>query len=154
MNIKRKKNSRQRGSKTHGWGAMKKHRGAGNKGGRGNAGTGKRSDNKKPSVWAIEHFYGKHGFTPVRSSSVRVCNIESLERGWKKLQKEGILKEEKGLFTINLGDLGIDKLLSKGNPTKKWHITTKAASASAIEKIKEHGGEILCTTQSEAAAAE
>lgn len=154
MIIKRKKNSRQRGSKTHGWGAMKKHRGAGNRGGRGNAGTGKRSDCKKPSVWGIEHFYGKHGFTPVSPSSICVCNIETLERDWKKLQKDGVLKEQKGFLTINLSDLGIDKLLSKGTPTKKWHITAKAASASAIEKIKEHGGEILCTMQNEAVAAE
>ena len=67
---------------------MKKHRGAGNKGGRGNAGTGKRSDCKKPSVWGIEHFYGKHGFTPVSPSSVRACNIETLEREWKLFQKQ------------------------------------------------------------------
>ncbi len=147
MNGKRKKNSRHRGSKTHSWGAMKKHRGAGNKGGRGNAGTGKRSDCKKPSVWGIEHFYGKHGFTPVSLSSVRACNIETLERAWKQFQREGVLKDEKGVLVLNLSDLGIDKLLSKGTPTKKWHITAKAASASAIEKIKEHGGEILCTVQ-------
>ena len=39
----RKKNTRQRGSHTHGWGAKKKHRGAGNRGGRGNAGSGPRA---------------------------------------------------------------------------------------------------------------
>jgi len=36
---KRKKMSRLRGSHTHGWGAKKKHRGKGNKGGAGMAGT-------------------------------------------------------------------------------------------------------------------
>ena len=41
---KRKKNSRQRGEWTHGWGAKKKHRGAGHRGGRGNAGSGKRGE--------------------------------------------------------------------------------------------------------------
>ena len=53
---KRKKNSRQRGSHTHGWGAMKKHRGAGNRGGRGAAGSGKRADSKKPSIWTGPYF--------------------------------------------------------------------------------------------------
>ena len=48
---KRKKNVRQRGHKTHGWGEKKKHRGKGHQGGAGMAGTGKRADSKKPSIW-------------------------------------------------------------------------------------------------------
>ncbi len=143
--MKRKKNSRQRGSKTYGWGAMKKHRGSGNKGGKGNAGTGKRSDCKKPSVWGIAHFYGKHGFTPVYSNTLRCCNIETLERNYHKLLKEGIIKEEKGVFVIVLDALGVDKLLGKGNPTKKWNITAKYASEAAAEKIKNAGGTVTVT---------
>ncbi len=45
-----KKNKRQRGLSSHGWGHKKKHRGAGNRGGKGMAGTGKRADTKKPSI--------------------------------------------------------------------------------------------------------
>ena len=41
---KTKKVGKYRGSKTHGGGHMKKRRGAGNRGGRGMAGTGKRAD--------------------------------------------------------------------------------------------------------------
>ena len=143
--MKRQKNSRQRASKTHGWGAMKKHRGAGNKGGRGNAGTGKRSDCKKPSVWAIDHFYGKHGFTPVSLSHVTACNIETLEHDYHKLLKQGLVKEEKGVQTVTLDALGVDKLLSKGNPTRKWNITAKHASEAAVEKIKQAGGTVTVT---------
>ena len=51
MVVTRKKNTRQRGSKTHGCGSMKKRRGAGHRGGRGAAGSGKRGDCKKPSIW-------------------------------------------------------------------------------------------------------
>ena len=47
---KRKKNSRMRGNTTHGYGSMKKNRGAGNRGGRGMAGSGKRADQKKPTI--------------------------------------------------------------------------------------------------------
>ena len=43
---RRRKRVRQRGSKTHGWGAKKKHRGKGNRGGKGMAGSGKRADSK------------------------------------------------------------------------------------------------------------
>lgn len=144
--MRRKKNSRQRGSKTHGWGAMKKHRGAGNKGGRGHAGTGKRSDCKKPSVWGIEHFYGKHGFTPLSSQHINCYNIETLERKYHKLLKEGIIKEENGVSAITLDAIGIDKLLGKGNPTKKWSITAKYASQAAVEKIQSAGGTVTVTS--------
>lgn len=142
MRVKRKKNSRQRGSKTHGWGAMKKHRGAGNRGGRGHAGTGKRSDCKKPSVWAIEDFYGGKGFTPRRKKEIVSCNIEQLERNYKYLIKQKNIKEENNIATIDLGTIGIIKLLGKGNPTKKWNITVQQASEAAIKKIAETGGTV------------
>lgn len=142
MKFKRKKNSRHRGSKTHSWGAMKKHRGAGNRGGRGNAGFGKRSDCKKPSVWGIENFYGSHGFTPIQEKEGLACNIEMLEQHYKKLIKMGIIQEEKGVATIHLQALGIEKLLGKGKPTKKWNITAQQASESAREKIQEKGGTV------------
>ena len=148
MATKRKKNSRQRGSKTHGWGAMKKHRGSGNRGGRGNAGTGKRSDCKKPSVWALEHFYGKHGFTTVGGiKKITACNIEMLEQKYHKLLKDGIMKKENEICTIDLQTLNIGKLLSKGHPTKKWNITVRQASSNAVEKIKEKGGQITQTEE-------
>ena len=44
---KSKKKLKYRGSKTHGCGSMKKRRGAGHRGGRGAAGSGKRGDTKK-----------------------------------------------------------------------------------------------------------
>ena len=58
---KSKKKLKYRGSKTHGCGSMKKRRGAGHRGGRGAAGSGKRGDAKKPSIWGGRYF-GKHGF--------------------------------------------------------------------------------------------
>lgn len=154
MRFKRKKNSRQRGSKTHGWGAMKKHRGAGNKGGRGKAGTGKRSDCRKPSVWHIEKYFGHDGFTPVGGSKyLCACNIELLELKYNKLLKDGMLKEEKGIVTIDLAQLGVEKLLSRGHPTKKWNITVKQASTHAVEKIKEKGGQIKLFEETESTQA-
>jgi len=43
---KRNKRSRIRGTRTCGW-AMKKHKGSGNRGGKGMSGTGKRADQRK-----------------------------------------------------------------------------------------------------------
>ena len=50
--IKRKKVSRMhgRGMGTHGWGARKKHKKSGHRGGTGMSGTGKRADNKKTLI--------------------------------------------------------------------------------------------------------
>ena len=46
---KRKKSSRMHGRKmgTHGWGARKKHKKTGHRGGKGMSGSGKRADHKK-----------------------------------------------------------------------------------------------------------
>ncbi len=52
-----------RAKTTHGYGSMKKNRGAGNRGGRGLAGTGKRGDANKQTYQANKKYFGKHGFT-------------------------------------------------------------------------------------------
>jgi large subunit ribosomal protein L15 len=139
---KRKKNSRQRGSKTHGWGSMKKHRGAGHRGGRGAAGSGKRGDAKKPSIWKAYPNIGKRGFTSKSSDHVSVITISYLERFTKTLSEEGYLKADGKATTILLDQAGYDKLLGNGTPTKAWHITVKHATEGAIAKIKKAGGSV------------
>ena len=127
---KRRKNSRQRGSQTHGWGAMKKHRGAGNRGGRGMAGTGKRADTLKPSI--IKYFpdyFGKHGFRIPQKikKTIKAINISDLPDAAE----------------INLTELGYDKLLGDGKVAKKYKIIVSSASKKAKEKIEKAGGQIL-----------
>ena len=57
-----------RAQTTHGWGSKKKHRGSGNRGGFGMAGSGKRADQKKSLI--LKHFgknyYGKKGFSSIK----------------------------------------------------------------------------------------
>ena len=72
---KRKKISRYRGSMTHGGGSKKKRRGSGNRGGKGLAGSGKRSDSKKPSLWK-EKYFGKFGFVSKNKSTINAVNID------------------------------------------------------------------------------
>src|SRR3989338_2684643 len=80
---KRKKNTRQRGKTTHGWGARKKHRGAGNRGGRGMAGSGKRADQKKPSILKEygNTYFGKFGFKIPQKikKQIKEINISTIE---------------------------------------------------------------------------
>ena len=73
MKFKKKKLVKQRGSKTHGWGSKKKHRGAGNRGGKGNAGSGKRADQKKPSFWKSKDWkYGIYGFKTPKTKNIKI----------------------------------------------------------------------------------
>lgn len=146
---KRSKNSRQRGSKTHGWGAMKKHRGAGHRGGRGAAGSGKRGDAKKPSIWKDKRYMGSYGFTSHGALVNMPVTIAHLENFKVTLAKEGYLKEIAGTWVINLSDAGFTKLLGTGKAVSKWSITVPQATESAIEKVKKAGGSVMLTTSEE-----
>ena len=114
MDNKRSKNSRQRGSKTHGWGAMKKHRGAGHRGGRGAAGSGKRGDAKKPSIWRNTEYAGKKGFTSHSTSTESPITLAHLENHKKTLIAEGIIIVNGNQHTVDLTKAGYTKLLGTG----------------------------------------
>ncbi len=147
---KRSKNSRQRGSWTHGWGEKKKHRGAGNRGGRGMAGTGKKGDAKKPSIWHIKDYFGKSGFNfKGKKVTTKGINIKDIEAHFKNYLADKKITEKNGLVVIDLKDLGCNKLLGTGKPSRKYQITTLFASVSAIESIKKAGGEVLLPAKKE-----
>lgn len=140
---KRKKNTRQRGSKTHGWGAKKKHRGQGHRGGRGMAGTGKRADSKKPSIWK-ERYFGKFGFvSKTPKVKIKTVNINFIEQHLDKLLSENLIKKENGFYFVELQKLGFNKLLGDGRVSLKFKIQAPYASKTAVEKVKEAGGEVI-----------
>jgi large subunit ribosomal protein L15 len=134
---KKKKVVRYRGSKTHGSGSMKKRRGAGHRGGRGAAGSGKRADTKKPSVWKGKYF-GKHGFKSKSRIPMRTINIGYLDENAHKLDQN--LQGDD--LSVNLKKLGFDKLLGSGKVSKKFRINVQYASKRAVEKVKKSGGEV------------
>lgn len=141
---KRKKNDRQRGSKTHGWGAKKKHRGQGNRGGRGMAGTGKRADSKKPSIWKDKHYFGKHGFvSKTPKLKINPVNINFIEQHLDRFISNGLIKKEDGFYSVELEKLGYNKLLGDGQVSVKFKVKTPYASEKAVDKIKEAGGEVI-----------
>ena len=151
---KRKKSSRMhgRGMGTHGWGARKKHKKSGHRGGKGMAGTGKRADQKKTLVTKLYKgkYFGKQGITSKgtkRDKRDRI-NLQNIEQNIKTYIKKGIAKKIKGGFEIELKNY---KILgsSKGYIVKnKLIIKSKEASQTAIDKVKEKGGEINFTQKS------
>ncbi len=132
----RKKTIKKRGSKTHGWGAKKKHRGKGSKGGSGYS--------NRDSRWLMlrekvpERFEKKKRLKPKRKK-VRVINVEDLPRLKMKLGKE----------EINLVELGYDKLLGRGKIEEPVKVIARAWSKRAEEKITKAGGKIIAFSPSQ-----
>ena len=117
-----------RGSRYHGRG-KKAGRGAGKRGGRGNAGL-----NKHRVMTRLKYMPGHggmHGFN--RHPSLRNVN-SSINLGSVNEMAEG--------DEINLSKLGFDKLLGRGSIDRALRITVKEASARAIEKVEAAGGSI------------
>lgn len=118
-----KKAKKMRGSKTHGYGSKKKHRGAGSRGGRGLAGS---SGHKK--LYVLKNFPKKDkGFKRKNKKIVKTINIGDLKRFDKK---------------ADLDKEGYDKVIGKGNITKPLNVRIKRFSKKAKEKIEEAGGKI------------
>ena len=151
--MKPKKNSRQHGHKTHGWGSKKKHRGAGNRGGRGNAGSGKRADQKKPSYWNNkivkkagqkrgQNYFCKYGFGMNADKSGIAISVRDLNTRLPAFVTEKKATEKGGMYTIDLTQAGIAKLLGTGKITKKVTITVLSATDAAVEKIAAAGGSV------------
>ena len=142
MVVKRRKKSSCQ-CKTHGWGANK-HRNSGMRGGYGNAGSGKKSDSKKPSNWSRDDYFGKHGFTTQRPGEcICAINLRDVEDKLPVWLQEKHAKQEAGMIVLDLDQLGYNKLLSTGKLTKKIRITVAKAAAGAQEKIKAAGGELV-----------
>jgi large subunit ribosomal protein L15 len=133
---KRRKNSRIRGARTVGWGFRQKHKGHGNKGGFGMAGTGKRADHKKQSALESDtkkkkRYFGKQGVT-------------SRGTALTKYEKINLYAIKDNLFTKEgcKIDLSKHKILGTGDGFKA-EITALAATASAIKKMEAAGGKII-----------
>jgi len=115
-------------SRYHGRG-KKAGRGAGKRGGRGNAGI-----NKHRLMTRLKYMpghWGMHGFN--RHPSLRNVNI-SINTQEVQALADG--------DSINLSEMGYDKLLGKGRIDRAIHITVAEASARAIEKVEAAGGSV------------
>ncbi|MBS3159640.1 uL15 family ribosomal protein [Candidatus Woesearchaeota archaeon] len=141
---KRKKFSRMRGSHTHGGGAKKKRRGAGNRGGRGMAGSGKRADQKKPTIINEygNNYFGRVGFNRPQKMQhySKGINIGFINDHINNLLEKKLIKKEDDVYIIDLKKLGYEKLLGKGKVSIKMQIKASSFSKKAKEKIKASDG--------------
>ncbi len=137
MATRLRKSRRQRGTRFCGWGQIGQHRASGSRGGVGNAGKHKhfyiRTVKEEP-----EHF-GHEQFHALRKSDItRWVNLKDLNQ----LMKYSKATED-GKVTLDLNELGYEKLLGAGRVDAVVSIRVRKASKSAKEKITEAGGEVL-----------
>ena len=150
VTYKRKKVVKYRGGSTHGGGARKKRRGAGSRGGRGYAGSGKRAGHMKAKFEKAGHVLGRHGFTSKSRTNGKAVNVSYFTpKHVQKLAAEGKAHKEGALYSIDLGALGYTKLLGTGNTTLKLKVTVAKCSSRAVEKIKAAGGEVVSSAVEE-----
>lgn len=138
---KRKKYSRAhgKGMGTAGTGSRKNKRKSGNKGGIGMSGTGKRADHLKTLVNKLygHNYFGKQGVT---SRGTKRDIRKRINIGEIQMNIEKFGKKDKSMWIVDLKDF---KILGNGEVKDKIKITCLEASESAIEKIKNAGGEII-----------
>ncbi|MDP3734555.1 MAG: uL15m family ribosomal protein [Nanoarchaeota archaeon] len=151
---KRKKVTKYRGHTSHGCGHHKKRRGAGSRGGRGRAGSGKRAGHKKYGI-----VLGSRGFTPRRTHNLHQKLSHIINVGYFTDQRlaqwveSGKAVKEGHFYTIDLTKLGYSKLLGTGTVSVKLKLHVAHYSPSAEEKVKAAGGNIAAPEKSSAGAA-
>ncbi len=142
MALKNRKTRKYRGSRTCGGGNAKMRRGAGHRGGRGNAGAFK---HRKSWYLRYDPSYFVHkgpGRPPVLRGAPRAINIGSLEERLDSYLSSGLAEMKDGKVYMDLSKIGFDKLLGGGLAKNAWVITAKSSTSIASRKISEAGGEL------------
>lgn len=129
----RKKVRRMRGSKSHGYGGKKKHRGAGSRGGRGMSGL-----MKHKKSWMLKYdpkHFGRVGFKIPRAvkKEIKSINLKDIDN----------LASASGKTELELSALGYQKVLSAGRLTRALTIKAGKFTGKAKEKIEKAGGKAI-----------
>jgi large subunit ribosomal protein L15 len=136
MSTKNRKTRKLRGSKTHGWGSKKKHRGRGSRGGTGKAGW--MSHKKSYMLKYFPDHFGRSGFK-IRHERDRSINLRTIDILAKRLDTK----------EIDVGKLGYDKVLSNGKLTQALTIKAEKFVEKAKQKIIDSGGTPVETKKAE-----
>lgn len=142
MPHKLRKIRKKRGSRTQGYGRVGQHRKSGSRGYR------KAGRHKAGWSYVLRYepdYFGKKGFVSPKSlrRKEKIINLKNLDQIAETISTE----EKEGKFFIDLEKLGYTKLLGTGKVTKPLIVKVASCSGSAVEKIKEAGGEILAESE-------
>ena len=148
------KKRRQRGSRTHGGGTHKNRRGAGHRGGRGNAGRRKHEFHNYGPL-------GKHGFKRPETvqDDVRTVDVQRLDEDAPLFAADELAEETEGGYRIDARDVVEDghdadvvKVLGGGQVRNRLEVVADDFSDSARADIEDAGGEAVLSDRAIAAA--
>jgi large subunit ribosomal protein L15 len=125
-----------RGSSTAGRGSGKRTRHAGNRGGVGKAGGGKRGQQKMISFRTNTHTYS---YSSIKKVPLNLKDVGSLIESLKKKEK---IKMDNDRYEIRLRDLGYSKICGKFKDEKFKLAVYGKASVKAKDDILANGGEV------------
>ena len=136
-----RKNERHRGSRTHGRG-KKGGRGAGLRGGRGNAGLNKHNQLKVK----IDNprYFGRIGFKrhPSLHNNKGTINVGNIQSNLPKYLENGMAKKEGKGIVIDLTETDYEKLLGSGVIKAPVTIKVYEATQRAKDKVEAAGGKV------------
>jgi len=142
MATRLRKSRRHRGSRYCGWGQIGQHRQSGSRGGIGGAGKHKhfwiRTVIEEPNHFGHDTLNSYSRFLVKKWINLRDLATLSLRLSSKNDEKT----------VIDLGSLGIQKLLGGGNISESYVIKVAQASAGAKKKVKSAGGSIISNEHS------
>ena len=142
MATRLRKSRRHRGSRYCGWGQIGQHRQSGSRGGIGGAGKHKhfwiRTVIEEPNHFGHDTLNSYSRFLVKKWINLRDLATFSLRFSSKNDEKT----------VIDLGSLGIQRLLGGGNISESYVIKVAQASASAKKKVDSVGGSIISNEHS------
>jgi large subunit ribosomal protein L15 len=140
---KSKKINKLRGNRSSGYGYTKGHRAAGQRGGKGMAGSEKH--HKMKILKENPRYFGKWGFKRPQQviRNVEAVNIGTIDEAADRMIERGEATISGKKYTIDVSKLGIDRILGSGKVTRKLNIVgVKSITPAAREKITKAGGSI------------
>ena len=143
MATRLRKTRRLRGGRHMGWGQVGQHRASGHKGGLGVTGFQK---HHYSSLLKDEPDHYRHESTspPHPNITRKWASVRDLDDLFTKFGKE-----EGGKKIVDLESAGYDKLLGGGNISNAYSVKIENFTASAEEKLKAVGGEIVQSSTDE-----
>lgn len=137
MPTRLRKTRKLRGSRTHGWGQVGQHRASGHKGGLGQSGLMKHHVHTMLKEFP-DHFGHDSTHPPHPNIIKKWTSVRDLD---DLFAKSGTKEGDKNILDLN--SMGYDKLLGGGQVTNAYTVKINQSTASAQEKVKQAGGEVL-----------
>ena len=143
MATRLRKTRRLRGGRHMGWGQVGQHRASGHKGGLGV--TGFQKHHYSSLLKDEPDHYGHESTSPPHPNiTQKWASVRDLDDLFTKFGKE-----EGGKKIVDLESAGYDKLLGGGNISNAYSVKIENFTASAEEKLKAVGGEIVQSSTDE-----